>query len=300
MSVARIGILGLQSGWSSRTLFDAFQRLGSAALLLDPEKLVFDGVKRTVRHEDRDLSALQAIVVKKLGGRDQGAAQARLHCLRFLEKRGVVVFPALDEIECTIDRVCNTVFLRDNGIPMPPTLITEDWLEGAAFAYGIGDAILKMTYSSQARGQIRYQGLSREQLEVELEAKLVQGYEPLYLQKFVPTDGGDFGVYALEGELFGAYRRVAAKGNWVTSIGAGGKYEKADLPPEALKLALRTASLFKSGFVGVDVAESPQGFIVYEVSLFGGFRGMTEVGCADPAENYAKYALKVLREKPGR
>ena len=296
MSYPEIGVIGLHRGWSSRTLVEAFTALGRSAYLLDPAELVFDTEKNEVRCQGRNLAELDAIAIKKLGGDSISTARARLHYLRYLQQRGVVIFPEINEIEQVIDRVWNTVIMRDNEIPMPPTVITESPAEAAKFAVEMGDVILKKVYSTQARGMLRIQENSFDKALQIFTEHHQSGYRPLYVQKFVQTNGSDLGVYILNGELMGAYRRVAPPGNWITSVRAGGKYEKAEVPPEAMEISLHAASLFKSSFVGVDVAEGPEGFVVYEVSLFGGFRGLTETGCANPAEIYAKYALDRLEK----
>jgi hypothetical protein len=93
-------------------------------------------------------------------------------------------------------------------------------------------------------------------------------------------------VAVLGGRYLGAYWRIAGQDQWMTTIRAGGRYAAADPPIEAIDLAVRAANHFGLVFTGVDLMEAPDGgFVVLEVSAFGGFRGLLDA-CgidADPA-----------------
>ena len=64
-------------------------------------------------------------------------------------------------------------------------------------------------------------------------------------------------------------------------------------PEAALALARRAAVHFGLLFTGVDLMETPEGgFIVLEVSAFGGFRGLLEACAVDAAPLFAEAALR--------
>jgi ribosomal protein S6--L-glutamate ligase len=44
----------------------------------------------------------------------------------------------------------------------------------------------------------------------------------------------------------------------------------------------------------VDVVETPDGAAIYEVSAFGGFRGLLDACGIDAAEVYAEYVLEKI------
>ena len=88
--------------------------------------------------------------------------------------------------------------------------------------------------------------------------------------------------------------RIGQKGSWNTSTATGGRYSAYEPGPELIDLADRAQKIFGLDFTCVDVAESDQGPVVFEVSAFGGFRGLRE-GCGlDAARLYAEYILKEL------
>jgi tetrahydromethanopterin:alpha-L-glutamate ligase len=87
---------------------------------------------------------------------------------------------------------------------------------------------------------------------------------------------------------------VAGREQWMTTILSGGRYEKADPPPEAIELALRAAARFGLLFTGVDLVETDAGFLAFEVSAFGGFRGLQEACGIDAAPLVADAVLRRL------
>ena len=61
-----------------------------------------------------------------------------------------------------------------------------------------------------------------------------------------------------------------------------------------IDLASRAQSLFAMDFTTVDVAETQEGPVVFEVSAFGGFRGASEGIGIDAARLYVDYVLAKL------
>ena len=84
------------------------------------------------------------------------------------------------------------------------------------------------------------------------------------------------GLVFLGGRYLGCYARVGSKDTWNTTIHSGGRYRAFDAPGEMVELAERAQSLFDLDFTTVDVAETANGPVVFEVSAFGGFRGAKE------------------------
>ena len=78
------------------------------------------------------------------------------------------------------------------------------------------------------------------------------------------------------GKYHGTYARVSKSGVWNTTINSGGKYAKHKPPQSTIDLAEKAQELFGMDFTTVDVADTPDGPIVFEVSAFGGFRGAKE------------------------
>jgi ribosomal protein S6--L-glutamate ligase len=87
---------------------------------------------------------------------------------------------------------------------------------------------------------------------------------------------------------------VSGEGAWNTTIHSGGRYEAYVPAPEVIEIARRAQQPFGLDFTSVDIAETEHGPVVFEVSAFGGFRGLLEGLGIDAAGMYADYAIRAL------
>ena len=116
----------------------------------------------------------------------------------------------------------------------------------------------------------------------------------LYIQRKIDLPGHDLGLVFLGGEYLGTYARVSQANAWNTTIHSGGRYASYTPADELVDLAQRAQAPFGMDFTTVDVAETHDGPIVFEVSAFGGFRGALEGAGIDAAGRYADYAIDRL------
>lgn len=290
----RIGVVGVADGWSSLRLTDAVRERCGQADLFEPRRLALDLTAATVRHGAVELTDFDALIVKKLGSRYAPHLLDRLEILRYLETRGVRVFSRADSIARLIDRMSCTVVLGAAGIPMPETLLTEDLDEAVDAVARFGAAVLKPLFTSKARGMMIVE--SGREARDRLADFQESGNRMLYLQRRIPLPGRDLGVVFLGGEYVASYARVASGSAWNTTTTSGGKYRPADPGDEILSLAHRAQALFDLDFTCVDVAEGPDGPVVFEVSAFGGFRGLLEAHNIDAAKLYVDYVLRRLAD----
>jgi ribosomal protein S6--L-glutamate ligase len=75
-----------------------------------------------------------------------------------------------------------------------------------------------------------------------------------------------------------------------------GSYTPYDPSTEIVELARRAQEPFGLAFTCVDVAETEIGPVVWEVSAFGGFRGLWESRGIDAAELYVRFVLERIGE----
>ena len=92
----------------------------------------------------------------------------------------------------------------------------------------------------------------------------------------------------------GTYARVSQSDAWNTTINSGGKYAPYEASPALIELAYNAQKPFNMDFTTVDVAETDQGPIVFEVSAFGGFAGARDGIGINAAELYANYAIEQI------
>ncbi len=290
----RIGVIGIPGGWSTQELVAAVQRITGFSLLIDMAGVRLDLDSGKAFYKGQDLTELDALIVKKIAPSYTPDALDRMEMVRFLHGKGLPVFSNPEAMLRLIDRLSCTAALRLGNIPMPPTVITEDVDEAVQAVERFGRAVCKPLYSSKARGMTVVE--AGPEAREHLHDFKAQGNRVMYLQQMVEHAGRDLGVSFLGGEYLATYARQGSGGSWDTTTRNGGRYVACEPAPEIIALAHRAQALFPGmAFTCVDVVEATgAGAMVYEVSAFGGFRGLLEANGIDMAERYVQYVLRHL------
>jgi ribosomal protein S6--L-glutamate ligase len=290
----KIGVIGLPGKWSTETLADAVEERTGFRRVIDMGEVSLDLERQRLLFQDQDLCQLDALIVKKISARYNPNTLDRLELLRVAEQAGVRVFSRAENILRLIDRLSCTVTLRNADIPMPATRVTEDVGAAIAAVEAFGSAVFKPLYSTKARGMCVIEA-DRGHREIEREIRAFQADNPMmYIQQKIELPGRDLGMVFLAGEYLGSYARVSKGDAWNTTIHSGGKYAAHTPPDEVIALAQRAQAPFAMDFTTVDVAETGDGPIVFEVSAFGGFRGALEGIGIDAAGLYTEHVLRQL------
>lgn len=294
MADIKIGVVGLPGKWSTETLADAVEVRTGTRLVVDMNKVALDLTASRLHYRGLDLCQFDALIVKKISREYNPNSIDRLELLRAAENRGVRVFsPALSMLRL-IDRLSCTMTLANAGIPMPPTLITEDTTQAESAVGKFGSAVFKPLFSTKARGMMIVDAdMPESERQQKIEA--FHNYNPMmYVQKKMRLPGRDLGLVFLGGEYLGAYARVSEGDSWNTTILHGGRYAMAEPDASWIEIARRAQALFNMDYTTVDMAETEHGPVVFEVSAFGGFRGAKEGLGINVAERYVDYVLKQL------
>lgn len=301
----RIAVIGIPGGWSSEALADAAAAAtGGPRMLADLSRARLElgggsGGRLVCALQDgaeADLSAVDAIFVKKVSAAYAPQMIDRLEMLRAATAAGVRVFSDPARILRLVDRLACSVTLAATGAPLPPTTVTEDFDRALDAVRSYGRAVLKPLFTSKARGMALLDAaeLSPEALEAAV-ARFAAANPVLYIQQALDLRGQDLGVCFLGGEYLGTYaRRRDGDAGWSTSTAAGGKYAPFDPPAEIIELARRAQEPFGLTFTCVDVALTPTGPYVFEVSAFGGFRGLLSARGMDVAARFTAHCLAEL------
>jgi len=289
-----IGVIGIPGKWSTETLADAVAARTGQRLVIDMGAVSLDLERQRLLFQGQDLCQLDALIVKKISASYSPAALDRLELLRVAEQAGVRVFSRAENMLRLIDRLSCTVTLRNAAIPMPATRVTEDIGAALAAVEAFGSAVFKPLYSTKARGMCVIDARS-DQSSVEQEIRAFQAENPMmYIQQKIELPGRDLGLVFLNGEYLGSYARVTQDDAWNTTIHSGGRYAPHTPADDVIELARRAQALFDMDFTTVDVAETANSPIVFEVSAFGGFRGALEGIGIDAAGLYADHVLRQL------
>ena len=294
MAKPRIGIIGIPGKWSTETLADAVEKQTGFRLVVDMADISLDLEKNVLVSGAVNLCELDGIIVKKISAVYSPTTLDRLELLRVAERAGVRVFsPALSMLRL-IDRLSCTVTLRNAGIPMPETRVTENITVAMDTVRDFGSAVFKPLYSTKARGMTI---IDADQDAVNME-RAVRGFsadnQMMYIQRKINLPGRDLGMVFLAGSYLGTYARVPQGDAWNTTIHSGGRYAAHTPTDDVIELAHRAQALFNMDFTTVDVAETDTGPIVFEVSAFGGFQGAKDGIGIDAAALYVEHAMKEL------
>lgn len=289
----RIGVIGTPGKWSTEALADALEARTGFRQVIDMSRAVLDLDAGTLTCDGVDLGSLDGLILKKIAEDYSVHALDRLEMLRTVEAAGVRIFSPAVNVLRLMDRLACTVTLRNANIPMPATAITEDVTAARATLDRFGSAVFKPLFSTKARGMVL---LDHDAPDATAQIAAFKATNPvMYIQQKADLSGADLGMVFLNGDYICTYARVSQTDSWNTTIHSGGKYVPFDPSPDLIELGRRAQAPFGLTFTTVDIALTPSGPIVFEVSAFGGYSG-AQKGCGiDAAGLVADHVLKEVR-----
>jgi len=290
--VKKIGVIGIPGKWSSERLAECLYKKTGFRLLMAMDEITLCPAEKTAYCRDQNLASLDGIIIKKIGLTYSHHMSDRLEMLDFISRSGLKIFSRPLSIARAVNRLTGTLDLISGGIPMPETVITESIEKALETVERFGRAVLKPLFTSKARG-MKVVTCGTDALAAIEEFKAADN-PVMYIQKMVAVPGKDLGLVFLGGKYLATYARVRHENSWNTTTHFGGRYEPFCPSQDIIDLAARAQSLFNLDFTCVDIAETPDGPVVFEVSAFGGFRGLLEALSIDAAELYAGYVLEKL------
>ena len=294
MGYPNIGVIGTPGSWSSEALADAIESASGFRLLIDPAELCAHLDTGRLFFHDWDLARLDAIVVRRIGTEDVSRATERLQMLRLLDSIGIRCFSPVERMLPLMDRLSCTLSLREAGIPIPETRLTESASAAAAAVWDFGSALFKPILTDSARA-VTLIDSEDDPAKMQQAIEAFRGENPLMLiQKRRRLPGRDLGMVFIGGEYLGAYARVGRVGAWNTAIVQGGHYERHDASEELVALGHRIQAHFGLDFTSIDLAETEQGPVVWRVSPFGGFHGAVKGLGVDVAARFADYLMRAM------
>jgi len=217
-----------------------------------------------------------------------------------LSSFGQIVISALEEMDIPVttsafglvhsrDKFRAGQFLARNGIAVPKTL-------SFASAHNIDDAIrrvggypfiLKKLKGTQGNAVFLINDVDLAHKKL---GKYIRKHKPFLIQEFIKeSKGADLRCFVVGGEIVGAMRRVAAKGEFRANIHAGGRGEAVKLTPEERDMAINAATLLRLPIAGVDILRSDKGPLLLEVNSSPGLQGIEKATGKDIAAEIIRY-----------
>lgn len=280
--MTRIAILTDEPGWHGRRLRRAFVERGAEVryvkfgdcridLQAGPHGLVIGGFGATLP---------DAVFVRSIPAGSFEQVTLRLTILHAMHERGVVVYNTAASIERSVDKARTSLRLHQAGLPTPATWVSESEAitrrcATREHARGRG-LVAKPLFGSQGKGLRRIDAADPGS------ADACAGV--WYLQRFVPpkADGyRDWRVMVIGGRAIAAMERRAA--GWITNVAQGASVAAADLPDDALQLAVAAAAAVDLAYAGVDLIRDGERWSVLEVNGIPSWEGLQRVAPVDVA-----------------
>ncbi|MFP3984934.1 MAG: RimK family alpha-L-glutamate ligase [Candidatus Bathyarchaeia archaeon] len=290
----RIGVLGKgNNGWMAKQLRESLDRRRVPFLFLNFSDLVAKvGCKCDVGMNDVDLTAdLAALIVRPVGYGSVEEIIFRMDLLHSLESRGVLVVNPAGTIERCVDKYRALALLKENGLPVPRTVVTENLREALkGFRELGGDVVLKPIFGSRGIGSTR---VSDPDIATRIFRSVRFHHGVLYLQEFVPHGDSDIRAFVVAGRVVAAMRRIG--NSWKTNVSQGARPSAIQLSEELEALAVKASKAVNCKVAGVDILESNEGPLIVELNSQPGWRGLqsvTKVNIADCIIDYVLDAIK--------
>ncbi|MEK6814372.1 MAG: hypothetical protein AABY65_06545 [Nitrospirota bacterium] len=294
----RIAVIGTPASWETDRLSETIRSLAHEAVVIPPEECSLCLHKGQVTHRGQDLALFDAILVQSLGDVALPATRFRVHILRHLEREGVRVFPKPDAIESTMDRYRMTLELSQAGLPVPPTLVTEQIEHALLFLEAFGPSVFKPLFTSGGRGM----AVLADPAEARgfLRAQADTGGLPFYLQQCIEDPTNHMSVVIVGGRFLCAYTRPwAAPGpETIAQSLSSSTHRLIEPSTEEIALARCAARLFGLGFATIEMVDQGSGLTIYGVSPWGNLRCPWEIGAIDAAGAHVAHVLEQISAMP--
>lgn len=280
---------------SARDLLEEARRLGLRAFYMRPQELAacVSGEEPSLIRRG-ELLRLDVLLVRGLGHPLSVEQLAyRLSLLRHIELQGTLVTNSSLSIELARNKFLALLKLREAGVPVPPTLITESLPLALRFVEKWGSVVVKPVIGSMGRGVIL---LRDPDIAYAVFRQLLTWSQPLMLQKYYEKIGNrDLRVLVINGEPYVAYYRVAREGSFKTNVAQGAKIEPAGSSfGDSGELAIRAAKALGLFYAGVDIMETSEGSFVLEVNASPNWKGAKILGY-NPAAKLIEELIKARR-----
>jgi len=272
-----IGIVGIDSqGWRAKQLTASLKRRGVAVLHFSFSELVgsVNDEKTTVNVNDINLiDDLPGVIVHSVGRGSLEEIILRMDLLHTLRRRGVYVINPPGAIEKCVDKYYALALLRENGLPVPQTVVTENVEEALrGFEKLGGDVVLKPLFGSRGVGSTR---ITNRDIAERIFKSVRFHHGVLYLQKFVPHGISDLRTFVIGDQVIAAMKRIGD--SWKTNVSQGARPEALQIDEKLEAITIKAASAVDCEFAGVDILEDPEGPLIVELNSQPGWRGLQSV-----------------------
>jgi len=286
----KIGIVtsSIDRDWASQQLLRAAEKL-SAGSVVDPMGfgLCVDG-QCTICVHGEPADNYDAYIVRGLNRR--GEIDYQYEVLELLLSRGKLVINTPMGLSTAESKILTTFLLREAGLPVPRTAVTQDGDEAKRIAAEFGTFVLKPLYGSYGIGI----ELITPETSPEVLMEFMQHHGVAYMQEYIPNEGRDIRAFVVGDDIPAAMYRIAPDGQWKTNVHQGARCQPCDLTAEMREICVEAARIAGLDYTGVDIIEGPDGPVVIELNGAPSWYGLAQTTNRDVAFDIVGYVLDKL------
>ncbi len=195
------------------------------------------------------------------------------------------------------DKLRSLQILSRAGLGLPKTIFMDYSrdTEGIIEAVGGAPVVIKLLEGTQGLGVVLAENKKAAQSVIEafhgLHARII-------VQEFIKeAKGADLRAFIVEGEVVGAMRRQAKKGEFRSNLHRGGTATVIKLTRAEKSAAITAAKKMGLGVAGVDMLSSKRGPLILEVNSSPGLEGIEGATKVDIATKIIRYLEKNAMKK---
>lgn len=234
---------------------------------------------------------IAAVIVRPIGRGSLDEIIFKLDLLHRLERLGTLVVNCPSAIEKAVDKFYSLSLLEENGIKVPRTVVTQSSTKALKKFKELGeDVIVKPIFGSRGIGVIR---VSDYEIARRIFRSLVYFHKVLYIQEFIPHGNRDIRAFVIGESVVASMYRVSQ--NWKTNISQGAEAIAFKATEDLEKLAVKASKILGCEISGIDLMESPNGYVINEINSQPGFRGLQSTTKVDIAEKIVDHVVEISK-----
>ncbi len=216
----------------------------------------------------------------------------RINTLKQFELSGVLLVNSTQGFLNARDKYRALQLLSRAGISVPETRLTEDVYVLTETVRSWGKAVVKPLIGSMGYGSL----LVTDPDIAFIVGKTWLSYsQPILVQKYRRSTDRDIRVFVVGDEVLGAIYRYKSEGTWKTNVAQGARVERAPVDEELSELSLKAVRTLDLDYAGVDVGETEEGYIIYEVNAMPNWQGFHAGTGRSPTPKIVEYVMNKLR-----
>ncbi len=213
--------------------------------------------------------------------------------LRVFEENNVMTINSSKAIQVARDKLLTSIFLKKKGILVPKSVLTEDLNQALKIVEEWGRVLVKPLVGSLGRGIIM---LDDPDIAYPILKQLLSWSQPILLQEYIEKPGNrDLRVLVINGEVYASYYRVGKEGSFKTNVAQGARIEPVEIGEEVREIAVKATETLGLFYAGVDLVETPNGYVVLEANASPNWKGAIILG-KNPAKKLVREAVKSVRK----